>query len=175
MCVYGCVCMCLHVFVRQLWFVIAASNVSQSDWGLIGTWDFDFTLSEFNVEKYANGVQDMPTDLKKNLREGGFFYVCDETNVKGVKCRWQASPELQYISTIFHRTCVHPTVCASSTTLACLPALKCASLAVDWCGMKVMRFPCLGPIRCLCHVFLSFTKVRDQNSSNRSLASISLP
>ncbi|CRH00742.1 conserved Plasmodium protein, unknown function [Plasmodium relictum] len=54
---------------------------------------FDFSLSEFDVDPYVNGVHDLPSNIKDTLRKGGsckIFYNSDQRQA----FKWKASQDL---------------------------------------------------------------------------------
>jgi len=59
----------------------------------IATWEFDLTLSQYDIDPYRNGVQDLPKDLKDSLRKGGRFKVFVDEKTRD-ECFWRASQDL---------------------------------------------------------------------------------
>eukprot|EP00922_Rhytidocystis_sp_ex-Travisia-forbesii_P027352 GHVS01040084.1.p1 GENE.GHVS01040084.1~~GHVS01040084.1.p1 ORF type:complete len:2151 (+),score=222.55 GHVS01040084.1:985-7437(+) len=55
--------------------------------------DYDLALSEFDIDPYPNGVQDLPSDIKQNLRKGAKYTICLPGNEKE-DIVWRASQDL---------------------------------------------------------------------------------
>lgn len=54
---------------------------------------FDFSLSEFDVDPYLNGVHDLPVNVKENLRKGGMFKIF-VANGERKAFKWKSSQDL---------------------------------------------------------------------------------
>eukprot|EP01054_Gregarina_sp_Poly1_P004505 Gregarina_sp_Poly_1__4504@NODE_241_length_10879_cov_245_316038_g212_i0_p1_GENE_NODE_241_length_10879_cov_245_316038_g212_i0NODE_241_length_10879_cov_245_316038_g212_i0_p1_ORF_typecomplete_len2605_score474_06KAP/PF05804_12/21KAP/PF05804_12/3_4KAP/PF05804_12/2_7e03KAP/PF05804_12/1KAP/PF05804_12/2_5e06DUF3361/PF11841_8/3_4e02DUF3361/PF11841_8/1_4e03DUF3361/PF11841_8/1_2e04DUF3361/PF11841_8/4_8e03DUF3361/PF11841_8/4_8e02DUF3361/PF11841_8/6_4e03DUF3361/PF11841_8/2_2e06Arm_2/PF04826_13/5_3Arm_2/PF0482 len=66
----------------------------QKTFGQLAAWDFNIEISDWSKDKYPNGVQDLPFEIKDYLRTGGKLTLITETNLSGEDCLWRGSQDL---------------------------------------------------------------------------------
>lgn len=56
-------------------------------------WDFPFELTAWDENAYPNGVQDLPLDIREEIRSGGRFKVLLDERTREV-FHWRASLDM---------------------------------------------------------------------------------
>lgn len=83
---------CGRVCTRSITFF--ADDGTQKDFLRLADWNFDIDRSQWAMDKYPNGVQDLPADIKEGLRQGGLTQRITVETPTGEPMLWKASQDL---------------------------------------------------------------------------------
>lgn len=73
--------------------LLAEKDYDPQKYASLVQWDYDLSVTGWNVTQYPNGVQDLPPDVKKQLREGGRGKLVVDAKTR-VPFWWKASQDL---------------------------------------------------------------------------------
>lgn len=72
---------------------IAEKDLDPKKFQVGAQWDYPLNLTEWNKDPYPNGVQDLPPEIKKELREGGKARIVTDAKTRLPFC-WKSSQDL---------------------------------------------------------------------------------